>query len=112
MRYLKRLDSTSLEADLRRIGDEGVRLLSQATPQDTGKTSMSWYYTLEPRRKGSAIVWHNRNVNRGANIALLIQYGHGTGTGAYIQGRDYINPAIRKAFDSLLSRVDEVVKSR
>ena len=80
---------------LDKYGKEGVRALSEATPTDSGKTALSWSYTIEHTREGITISWSNSNVNEGVNIALILQYGHGTGTGGYVEGIDYINPAMR-----------------
>ena len=90
--YLKNLD---------KFGREGVAALSLATPVDTGKTAESWDYRIEKTIDGIKIVWTNSNVNKGVNIAIILQYGHGTGNGGYVQGRDYINPAIRPIFDRI-----------
>lgn len=90
--YLKNLD---------KFGREGVAALALATPVDTGKTAESWDYCIEKITDGTKIVWTNSNVNKGVNIAIILQYGHGTGNGGYVQGRDYINPAIRPIFDRI-----------
>lgn len=100
-RYLNRLKTADLFAVLEKYGSLGVNALSNATPVDTGLTSQSWYYTIE-RKKGSySIIWHNRNQVNGTPIAILLQYGHGTRNGGYVQGRDYINPAIQPIFDQI-----------
>ena len=85
--------------------------MSAATPVDTGETASSWGYTLEETKKGISIVWTNSNVNEGVPIALILQYGHGTGTGGYVKGRDYINPAIRPIFDKIAEKVWNEVKN-
>ncbi len=96
---------------LSKYGSKGVEALSQATPVRTGKTASSWYYTIEPTNGGVSIVWSNSNVNRGCNIAVLLQYGHGTRNGGYVAGRDYINPAIRPLFDEIANEAwKEVTK--
>lgn len=89
----------------------GVSALSAATPVDTGETASSWGYTIEETKKGISIVWTNSNVNEGVPIALILQYGHGTGTGGYVKGRDYINPAIRPIFDKIAEKVWNEVKN-
>lgn len=86
---------------LERYGREGVNALSSATPIDSGKTADSWEYEIEMSGGSYAIHWSNSNVNHGVSIALILQYGHGTGTGGYVQGRDYINPALKPVFDAL-----------
>lgn len=86
---------------LKRYGEIGVAELQSATPTDTGLTAASWYYEIEKTKDGYILNWSNANVVDGLNIALLIQYGHGTRNGVYVQGRDYINPALRDIFDTI-----------
>lgn len=86
---------------LKRYGEAGVRALAAATPKDTGETASSWGYEIQTDRTGARVIWTNSNVVDGFPIAILIQYGHGTGGGGYVQGRDYINPALRSIFDQL-----------
>ena len=100
-RYLKVLD---------KYGREGVAALSAATPVDSGITAESWDYKIQNGSGGYRIVWTNSNVNDGVPIAIIIQYGHGTGTGGYVQGRDYINPAMRSVFDNIADKAWEEVK--
>lgn len=99
--YLRRLSQEDLSAVLSRYGEMGVNALSNATPVDTGLTAASWYYTIEARRGYYSIRWHNSNVQNGLLIAILIQYGHGTRNGGYVQGRDFIMPAIQPIFDQI-----------
>lgn len=98
--FLKRNRKLTLP-DLGRFGQEGVEALSAATPVDTGKTADSWYYRIVETNGRISIQWLNSNVVDGVPIAVILQYGHGTGTGGYVQGRDYINPAIRPIFDRI-----------
>ena len=100
-RYLEKLSKEDLSAVLNKYGTLGVNALSNATPVDSGLTAESWYYTLEARPGYYSIRWHNHNVVNGLPIAVLIQYGHGTRNGGYVQGRDYIMPAIRPIFDQI-----------
>jgi len=93
-RYLEHLQRDDLATVLNKYGSLGVNALANATPVDSGLTSESWYYTIESKRGYYSIRWHNNNINEGESIAILIQYGHGTRTGGYVQGRDYIMPAI------------------
>lgn len=87
---------------LKKYAQEGVRLLQKATPVDTGKTADSWAYEIHKTNKYIEILFTNSNLTKdGIPIALLIQTGHVTGTGAYVQGIDYINPALRKSFDNI-----------
>jgi hypothetical protein len=102
-RYLSRLSRAEQFATLSKYGSLGVNALSNATPTDSGRTAESWSYTIEQRPGYYSIRWHNSNVRDGIPIAVLIQYGHGTGTGGYVQGRDYIMPAIRPIFDQILA---------
>lgn len=99
--YLNRLSRVELAAVLNRYGQVGVNALSSATPVESGLTASSWYYEIVQRRGYSSIRWKNSNIVDGRPIAVLLQYGHGTGTGGYVQGRDYIMPAIRPVFDQI-----------
>ena len=86
---------------LDKYGREGVAALSSATPVDTGLTASSWYYKIENKNGIASIGFYNSNIQNGVPIAIVLQYGHGTGTGGYVKGRDYINPAIQPVFDTL-----------
>lgn len=111
----KHMLSRSLNMDIRKIlnncGKQGVEALTSATPKRTGKTAASWSYEISKTSTGWAVTWNNSNINKGVNIAIIIQYGHGTGTGAYVQGIDYINPAIRPVFENMASEVWREVRS-
>lgn len=100
-KYLNRLKKEDVFAVLNKYGSLGVNALSNATPVDSGETARSWYYTIKVRRGYYSIRWHNSNIENGIPIAVLIQYGHGTRNGGYVQGRDYIMPAIRPIFDQI-----------
>lgn len=84
-----------------KYGREGVNALSSATPVDSGETASSWYYKIERTKNTISITFYNSNVNKGVPIAIILQYGHGTGTGGWVEGRDYINPAIQPIFDKM-----------
>jgi hypothetical protein len=99
--YLRRLKTSDLNAVLNKYGSLGVEALSNATPIDTGLTAESWYFTIVQRPGYYSIRWHNRNEEYGTPVAVLIQYGHGTKNGGYVQGIDYINPAIRPIFEQI-----------
>lgn len=99
--WLRRLSKGEVFATLSKYGSIGVNALSNATPADTGLTAASWSFTVEQRPGYYSIRWHNSHVENGLPIAVLIQYGHGTGTGGYVAGRDYIMPAIRPIFDQI-----------
>ena len=100
-RFLKKATKSDFRSVLDKYGRQGVEVLSSATPKDSGRTSESWSYEIVQESDSFRIYWTNSNVNKGVNIALILQYGHGTGTGGYVQGRDYINPAIQPVFDVL-----------
>lgn len=104
-RFLKRLKSGEFLRSLNKYGAEGVAALSGATPRDSGLTAGSWSYTIVQQSGYYSIRWHNSHDVAGTPLAVLIQYGHGTGTGGYVQGRDYIMPAIRPVFDRILADV-------
>jgi hypothetical protein len=107
--YLSRLKSIQVAAILNKYGSIGVAALSNATPVDSGLTAASWYYEIVQRSGYYSIRWHNRNVRDGLPIAILIEYGHGTGTGGYVPGRDFIMPAIRPIFDQIAADVEKEV---
>ena len=86
---------------LDKYGRIGCQALAEATPKNSGKTAESWTYKIERTKTGSKIVWSNTNVNEGVNIAIILQYGHGTGTGGFVTGEDYINPAMKPVFDKI-----------
>jgi hypothetical protein len=110
-RYLSRLKKADQFAFLNKYGNEGVVALSNATPRESGLTAESWYYSIVARKGYYSIRWHNRHVEDGIPIAVLIQYGHGTRTGGYVQGQDYIMPAIRPIFERILAEaMREVTK--
>lgn len=93
------------------FGREGVQALRNATPIESGLTAKSWDYEIKRTRNYIEIIWTNSNINDGVPIAIILQYGHGTGTGGYVQGRDYINPAIRPIFDKIAEKAWKVVTS-
>lgn len=90
---------------LNEYGKQGVELLRDATPVDTGKTATGWDYEIEVNSQGVSLYWVNNNVNEGVPIAILIQYGHATRSGSYVQGIDYINPALRPLFESMATKL-------
>lgn len=99
--YLEKIKSAIRMDIFNKYGKMGVEALTSATPVDSGKTASSWYYKIKKGDGITVISFHNSNINKGIPIALLIQYGHGTRNGGYVQGRDYINPALRPIFDQL-----------
>lgn len=100
-RYFERLKETANVGVLDKYGRAGVAALSSATPVNTGKTASSWYYDIKRQNGSVSIEFNNSNFNKGVPIAIILQYGHGTGNGGWIQGRDYINPAIQPIFDQI-----------
>ena len=100
-RYFERLRETVHLGTLDKYGREGVAALKSATPVDSGKTADSWYYEITRTSSSVSIVFNNSNINDGVPIAIILQMGHGTGTGGWVQGRDYINPAIQPVFDKI-----------
>ena len=99
--FLERAKEAVKLGDLDKFGRAGVEALSSATPVNTGKTANSWYYEIENKNGTATISFNNSNIQNGIPIAIVLQYGHGTGTGGWVQGRDYINPAIRPIFDEI-----------
>lgn len=100
-RSLERAKGAAKLSILDKYGKEGVTALASATPVESGKTASSWYYTVERSEGSAAIYFNNSNVNKSVPIAIILQYGHGTGTGGWVEGRDYINPAIQPIFDRI-----------
>lgn len=100
-KYFEQIKKAANIDVLDKYGEAGVKALSAATPIDTGKTSQSWYYEIERKNGKVVLSFLNSNVNDGVPIAIILQYGHGTGTGGWVEGRDYINPAIRPTIDQI-----------
>lgn len=97
--------------DLERYGREGVAALASATPVETGLTANSWTYQIDRTKETVTISFHNTNIQNGVPIAIILQYGHGTNNGGWVEGRDYINPAIQPIFDKLANEAwKEVTK--
>lgn len=90
---------------------EGVAALKAATPVESGETASSWSYKVSRSMGRTTITWSNSHIVNGAPIAIMLQYGHGTGTGGYVQGRDYINPAIKPVFDKIAEKTWKAVTS-
>lgn len=108
-KYFNRLLEVVKMSDFDKYGREGVDALKSATPIDTGKTASSWYYDISHKNGSVIISFKNSNVVDGVPIAIIIQYGHGTRNGGYVQGRDYINPVIRPIFDRMAQNAWEEV---
>lgn len=103
--WLKRASSDDIYKSLQNHAQIGVDALASATPKDSGDTARLWDFEIVRSGRSYEIHWVNRNVNRGTNIAIILQTGHGTGTGGYVQGIDYINPSIRPVFDEIAENV-------
>lgn len=108
-RYMERIKEIFHFGLLDKYGRDGVAALSSATPVDSGNTANSWYYEIENKKGQVCINFLNSNINQGVPIAIILQYGHGTGTGGWVQGRDYINPAIQPVFDRILQDIRKEV---
>jgi hypothetical protein len=100
-KFLIKSRSNLVRTVLERYAKEGVSALSAATPRDTGETAAKWDYEIKITRTGYSLTWTNSSVSNGAPVVILIQYGHGTRNGGYVEGRDFINPAIKPILDRL-----------
>lgn len=104
-RFLSRMGRLNLSSKVAKYGQEGVRALSSATPQSTGLAASSWGYSVKTNSNGFSLTWTNSDIENGFPVAVMIQYGHGTKNGGYVQGIDYINPAIRPIFERILNEL-------
>lgn|SRR5690349_22918515 len=110
-RFLERLSRLNIDSVIAQQAQKGVQALMAATPKDSGLSASSWGYTIEKTQSSVTIHWTNSDIENGFPVALMIQYGHGTGTGGYVQGIDYINPAMRPIFDQIAETVWKAVIS-
>ena len=111
MKFLEKAKSVVKLSDLDKYGKEGVAALASATPVDSGLTANSWYYKIDRTKESATITFYNSNIQNGVPIAIILQYGHGTRNGGWVQGRDYINPAIQPVFDRIADQAwKEVTK--
>lgn len=108
-KFLLKLSRGQMFKTLHKYGQEGVNALSRATPIDSGETATSWSYEVSSSGGGASITWTNSHMAGGAPVAIILQYGHGTGTGGYVAGRDYINPAMKPIFDKIANEVWKAV---
>lgn len=111
-KFLQELLRGSVYGQLSKYGEEGVKALRAATPVDSGETADKWYYEIIHGKGSWTIVWRNRHMAGGTPVAVLLQYGHGTGTGGFVRGRDYINPAMRPVFDKIAEEAWKAVTSK
>lgn len=109
--FLQKMRGNDLYSGLDSLAQRGVTALQASTPKDSGATAASWSAKVENTGGKTTITWSNSNINAGVNIAIILQYGHGTGTGGYVAGRDYINPAIQPVFDDIANEVWKKVTS-
>lgn len=109
--FLRVMKSNRIYDVLRRHGQNGSEALRRATPIESGETANSWGYRIINEKGRHGIEWYNTHFNDGVNVAVLIQYGHGTGTGGYVNGIDYINPAMRPIFDEILEDIWRQVRN-
>lgn len=109
-KFLERMIKGDLYSGIERYAQEGVNALRAATPKDSGLTAESWTYEIDRSGGKVSIWWSNTNVVSGFNVAIGLQYGHGTGAGGWVQGYDYINPALRPVFDRIANGVWEEVQ--
>lgn len=111
-RFLSKMKRIMLYFDADRYGRMGVAALQEATPKRTGKTAASWDYKVTRKPDSLIIDWTNSNISEGTSVAILIQYGHGTGYGVYVSGIDYINPALKPVFNKIAEEAwKEVTRS-
>lgn len=110
-RFLAKISKLAIMQVLESCAKDGVEALSRATPRDSGRAAYSWGYKVSKRGGVYSIVWTNSDVENGFPVVIMLQYGHGTGTGGYVQGEDFINPAIRPIFDKIADRVWKEVTS-
>lgn len=109
--FLHKMAQNDIFVDLEKYGQLGIDALAKATPVDSSLTRNSWDYRVIKDRRNPGIEWYNTNEVNGTPVAILIQYGHGTGTGGYVAGRDYINPAMRPVFDKIADEIWKKVKN-
>lgn len=109
--FLRKLTPLDIRRVLEAGAQRGVKALAAATPEDSGLAAHSWTYTISGGRGNARITWHNTDVENGFPVAIALQYGYGTGTGGYVQGRDYINPAMKPIFDQIATDVWKAVTS-
>lgn len=110
-RYFEKVKEASRLKILNEYGRKGVAALQSATPVDSGLTASSWYYEIVSSKGKSTLNFKNSHVDKGVLIAIILQYGHGTGTGGWVQGRDYINPAVQPIFNELANKAWREVTS-
>lgn len=111
LRFLSTVSHLDISGILHSAGQQGAAALASATPIESGLAASSWNYEVSGGKNGATITWTNTDVENGFPVAIMLQYGYGTGTGGYVAGRDYINPAMRPIFDQIADRVWRAVTS-
>lgn len=109
--FLLKLSRGDIYSGIERLAQEGVNALALATPRESGLASGGWSYSIQRNRTNLTISWSNSDVENGFPVAVMLQYGYATGTGGYVQGRDYINPAMKPIFDKIEQEVWKAVTS-
>lgn len=102
-KYFKKTKNVIKNISFDKYGEAGVEVLKSATPYDTGLTASSWYYKVSKNNERVRIGFYNSNIQNGVPIAIILQYGHATRGGGYVEGKDYINPAVKDVFDEILN---------
>lgn len=110
-KFLKKSLGQNYRSVLEKYAKQGVAALASATPIESGETASSWDYDIIQNKDSISVVWKNYHIEKGVNIAIILQYGHGTRNGGYVEGRDYINPALRPIFDELANAAWKEVTS-
>lgn len=110
--FLKNMPRKDFTYLLHHYGELGVARLSAMSPKDTGRMASSWSYKITKSKNTYTITWHNSDIEDGCNVAILVQYGHATQNGAFVQGNDFINPALKSVMDDLSAKIwEEVVRA-
>lgn len=109
-RFLNKLENYNFIDKLNRCGKKGTEALAAATPKDTGLTSQSWEYEVKSTKDTVTVTFTNTNIQNGVPIAVILQYGHATKNGYWVEGIDYINPALKPVFEEIADEIWEEVK--
>ena len=109
-KFFERCKQIFKKGQLDKYGDIGVKYLEEFTPKKTGLTSRSWYYEINSNEDGYELVWKNSNIQGSVHVAIVLQYGHGTKSGTWVEGIDYINPALEKIFEKITDDAEKEVK--
>lgn len=110
--FLERLKEVFKKGQLDKYGEKGVEALRRNTPVDTGLAADSWYYTINHTKEGAELIWGNSDIEGGRNVAILVNFGHATRSGTYVQGRHFIEPALLSVFDQIAEEINKEVLSK